>query len=362
MIGSIKGKIMSNAASTRDIKDAYRRTSLIKSGIVVSLLFLIIFLLGFSVTLGPIQYTLWEVYSTIFHQFMPNHFASTDLANTIVWNIRLPRALFGIIAGASLAIGGCILQGILKNPLASDYTLGIAHGAGFGAAVAIIFGSSFIKGEYLIVANAFVFSLIPTLFIFGMSRYKRATPETLILSGIAMMYLFSAAITLVQFFGSSDAVTAIVFWMVGDLGKATWDKLVPMSLMMIFCIPYLITKSFELNVMGAGDESAKSLGVNVERSRAIMMLITSLMISSVVCFTGAIGFVGLVGPHIARMVIGGDNKFLLPAAALFGAILLVGSDIVATQIMAPTILPVGVVTSFLGVPLFVYLIMKRQFE
>jgi len=294
----------------------------------------------------------------IFHQLMPDHFASTELADTIVWNIRLPRALFGIVAGASLAVGGCILQGILKNPLASDYTLGIAQGAGFGAALAIIFGSGLIKGEYLIVGNAFLFSLLPTFFIFGMSRYKRATPETLILAGIAMMYLFGAAIILVQFFGSSDAVTAVVFWMVGDLGKATWDKLIPMSLMMIFCMPYLISKSFELNVMGAGDESAKSLGVNVERSRVIMMLITSLMISSVVCFTGAIGFVGLVGPHIARMIIGGDNRFLIPAAGLFGAILLVGSDMVATQVISPIILPVGVVTSFMGVPLFIYLIMK----
>jgi len=298
----------------------------------------------------------------IFHQLMPDHFASTELADTIVWNIRLPRALFGIVAGASLAVGGCILQGILKNPLASDYTLGIAQGAGFGAALAIIFGSGLIKGEYLIVGNAFLFSLLPTFFIFGMSRYKRATPETLILAGIAMMYLFGAAIILVQFFGSSDAVTAVVFWMVGDLGKATWDKLIPMSLMMIFCMPYLISKSFELNVMGAGDESAKSLGVTVERSRVIMMLITSLMISSVVCFTGAIGFVGLVGPHIARMIIGGDNRFLIPAAGLFGAILLVGSDMVATQVISPIILPVGVVTSFMGVPLFIYLIMKSKLD
>lgn len=351
---------MSNSSSTRDIKDAYRRFSLLKSGIVLISIFLVIFLLGLSVTLGPIHYTLWEVYSTIFHQLMPDHFASTELADTIVWNIRLPRALFGIVAGASLAVGGCILQGILKNPLASDYTLGIAQGAGFGAALAIIFGSGLIKGEYLIVGNAFLFSLLPTFFIFGMSRYKRATPETLILAGIAMMYLFSAAIILVQFFGSSDAVTAVVFWMVGDLGKATWDKLIPMSLMMIFCMPYLISKSFELNVMGAGDESAKSLGVNVERSRVIMMLITSLMISSVVCFTGAIGFVGLVGPHIARMIIGGDNRFLIPAAGLFGAILLVGSDMVATQVISPIILPVGVVTSFMGVPLFIYLIMKSK--
>lgn len=345
------------------IKEAYQRSCAIKLSIVMILLVLLILLLGISITQGPIQYTVWEVYATILHHFLPFHFATTnELANTIIWNIRLPRAIFGIVAGFGLAIAGCILQGILKNPLASGYTLGIAHGAGFGAAVAIIFGSGLIEGDYLVVGNAFIFSLVPTLTIFGISQYKRATPETMILAGIAMMYLFSAAITFVQFFGTTDAVTATVFWMVGDLGKASWDRLILMSPIVICCIPFLIWKSLDLNVMGAGDESAKSLGVNVEQSRVVMMVVASLMVSAVVCFTGAIGFVGLVGPHIARMIIGGDNKFLIPATGLVGAILLIGSDMVATQIMAPTILPVGVVTAFMGVPLFLYLIIRRRFD
>jgi len=344
------------------VEKEYKRFIGRKILFIVSLSFLIVLLLGIGVTLGPVKYSVLEVYSTILHRFFPNYFEVPAIGTTIIWNIRLPRILFGMVAGFSLAIAGSVLQGILRNPLASPYTLGIAHGAGFGAALAIIFGAGFIGGQYLIIGNAFVFSLIPTFFIYGIARYKRATPETMILGGIAMMYLFSAAITLVQFFGEAEAVRAVVFWMVGDLGKAAWSKLFPISLVLVCAIPLLILKSWDINVMGAGDESAKSLGVNVERVRVFTLILASLLISIIVCFTGAIGFIGLVAPHIARMVIGGDNRFLIPASGLVGAVLLVMADIVALQIIAPAILPVGVVTAFMGVPLFIYLILRERRE
>lgn len=350
-------------AETRlKIGGEYKRSIGRKILFILSLFLLIILLLGIGVTLGPVEYSIPEVYSTILHRFFPDHFEVPAIGTTIIWNIRLPRILFGIVAGFSLAIAGSVLQGILRNPLASPYTLGIAHGAGFGAALAIIFGAGFISGQYLIIGNAFIFSLIPTFFIYALARHKRATPETMILGGIAMMYLFSAAITLVQFFGEAEAVRAVVFWMVGDLGKAAWSKLFPMSIVLGCAIPLLILKSWDINVMGAGDESAKSLGVNVERVRIFSLILASLLISTIVCFTGAIGFIGLVAPHIARMVIGGDNRFLIPASGLVGAVLLVMADIVAMQIIAPAILPVGVVTAFMGVPLFIYLILREQRE
>ena len=345
------------------VEKEYKRFIGRKILFIASLSFLIVLLLGVGVTLGPMEYSVLDVYTTILHRFFPNYFDAPDEpATRIIWNIRLPRILFGIVAGFSLAIAGSVLQGILRNPLASPYTLGIAHGAGFGAALAIIFGAGFIGGQYLIIGNAFVFSLIPAFFIYGIARYKRATPETMILGGIAMMYLFSAAITLVQFFGEAEAVRAVVFWMVGDLGKAAWSKLFPISLVLVCAIPLLILKSWDINVMGAGDESAKSLGVNVERVRVVTLILASLLISIIVCFTGAIGFIGLVAPHIARMVIGGDNRFLIPASGLVGAVLLVVADIVAMQIIAPAILPVGVVTAFMGVPLFIYLILRERRE
>ena len=326
------------------------------------LFFSVILLLSIGVTLGPIKYSVIEVYSTILHQFLPEHFTVPEGGTTIICNIRLPRILFGIVAGIGLAIAGCVLQGILRNPLASPYTLGIAHGAGFGAAIGIIFGAGLMGGKYLIIGNAFIFSLIPTFFIFGIARYKKATPETIILGGIAMMYLFSAAIILVQFFGEPEAVRAVVFWMVGDLGKATWGVLIPTSIVVGSCVILLALKSWDINTIGSGDESAKSLGVNVERVRITGLMLSSLVISTIVCFVGAIGFIGLVSPHIARFTIGGDNRFLIPASGLVGAILMVVADIVSWTIISPNILPVGVVTAFMGVPLFIYLILRERRE
>ena len=344
------------------VEKEYKRFIGRKILFIVSLSFILVLLLGIGVTLGPIKYSILEVYTTILHRFLPNYFDVPELATTIIWNIRLPRILFGIVAGVGLASAGCVLQGILRNPLASPYTLGIAHAAGFGAAIAIIFSVGFVGGKYLIIGNAFIFALIPTFFIFGLARYKRATPETMILAGIAMMYLFSAAITLLQYFAESEAVTAVVFWMVGDLGRAAWSKLLPMSIVLACCIPIVILKAWDLNVMSAGDESAKSLGVNVERIRIFVLMFASLLIAAIVCFTGAIGFIGLVAPHIARMVIGGDNRFLIPASGLVGAVMLVGADIVAMTIIAPAILPVGVITAFMGVPMFIYLIIRKRKE
>ena len=355
-------KVEESTETGSKVEEEYKRFIGRKIVFIISLSFILVFLLGIGVTLGPIKYSVLEVYTTILHRFFPNYFDVPELATTIIWNIRLPRILFGIVAGFGLAVAGCVLQGILRNPLASPYTLGIAHGAGFGAAIAIIFGAGFVSGKYLIIGNAFIFALIPTFFIFGLARYKRATPETMILAGIAMMYLFSAAITLLQYFAEAEAVKAVVFWMIGDLGKAAWSKLLPMSIVLACCIPLVILKAWDLNVMSAGDESAKSLGVNVERIRIFVLILASLLIAAIVCFTGAIGFIGLVAPHIARMVIGGDNRFLIPASGLVGAVMLVGADIVAMQIMAPVILPVGVITAFMGVPMFIYLIIRKRKE
>ena len=348
-------------AMRRKIEKEYKRFIGRKILFITALSFFIVLLLGTGVTLGPVKYSFLEVYTTILHGLFPNYFNVPDkVATRIIWNIRLPRILFGIAAGVGLATAGAVLQGILRNPLASPYTLGIAHGAGFGAAIAIIFSAGFLGGPYLIIGNAFIFALIPAFFILGIARYKRATPETMILAGIAMMFLFSAAITLLQYFAGPEAVKAVVFWMVGDLGRAAWSKLSPMSIVLATLIPLVIVKAWDLNVMSAGDESAKSLGVHVERCRIVMMMIAAFLIAVIVCFTGPIGFIGLVAPHIARMVIGGDHRFLIPASGLVGAVLLVGADIVAMRIIAPAILPVGVLTAFMGVPLFIYLILRKR--
>jgi iron complex transport system permease protein len=298
-------------------------------------LFFLILVLGtallasMAVTLGSASLSIKEVYVAIMARFLPDYFESTSYANTIVWGLRLDRILMGILSGMGLAIAGAAMQGILKNPLASEFTLGVSSAAGFGAALAIVLGAGFVGGEYLVIGNAFIFTLIASFTVYGLAKYKGITPETLILAGIAIMYLFSAMTSFLS------AILAV-------------------------CLPYLIIKSWDINAMGAGDETAKSLGVNVERTRVISMVLVSLITASIICFTGTIGFVGLVAPHITRMVIGGDHRFLLPGSALVGALLLLGADTLARTILAPVILPVGIMTSFLGVPFFVYLFMKRR--
>jgi iron complex transport system permease protein len=287
---------------------------------------------------------------------------STWLADVCVWNLRLPRIILGIVAGIGLGLAGAVMQAILRNPLASPYTLGISSGAGFGASLAILAGAGFVGGKYLIIGNAFVFALLVSFIILGLSSRKGATPETMILAGIAMMYLFGAMTTILQYFGEAEAVKEAVFWMVGDLNRASWSVVTIVSVVIALCTPYLLAKSWDLNVMGAGDETAKSLGVNVKRTRVTTMIVSTVMVATIVSFTGTIGFIGLVAPHMTRLAIGGDNRYVLPVSGLLGAVILISADLVARRIIAPVILPVGAVTAFMGAPLFLYLIMRRRRE
>lgn len=312
-----------------------------------------------AATLGAYPITIIEVYSILFRGLF--HYPETT-AEIVVWNLRLPRIIMAILAGIGLAIAGTMMQGILRNPLASPFTLGISSAAGFGAALAILTGVGIFVGEYLVIANAFFFSLIPTFVILGFARYKRATPETMILAGIAMSFIFSAAISLLMFFAEPEAVKEAYFWMVGSLGRALWEDIAPVFTILLVCVSLLMWKSWDLNVIGAGDETAQSLGVNVEQSRKSIMITASLLTAGIISFTGTIGFIGLVSPHICRMLIGGDNRFLIPASGVVGAALLLAADTLARTVMAPIILPVGILTSTMGGPLFLYLLLRRTKE
>jgi iron complex transport system permease protein len=328
---------------------------------IISLLGIIL-LTGVAATIGSANVSIHEVYMAILAKFFPGYFQISKFADTIVWGLRLHRILMGIVAGAGLSVAGAVMQGILKNPLASEFTLGVSSAAAFGAALAIILGAGFAGGEYLIIGNAFFFTLLASFSVYGLARYKGITSETMILAGIAIMYLFSALTSFLQYMGRSEQVQEVVFWMMGSLGRSSWERVWIITAIIALCYPYLTLKSWDINILGAGDETAKSLGVDVESTRVISMILASLITASIICFTGTIGFIGLVGPHIVRMVIGGDYRFLLPGSALIGALLLLGADTLARTVLAPTILPVGIMTSLLGVPFFTYLFMRRRKE
>ncbi|NYT01301.1 MAG: iron ABC transporter permease [Methanosarcinales archaeon] len=353
---------MVTTAGSGDLREEYSRFIGHKVLFIALAVAGIVLLAGVAATLGSADLSVTQVYTAILARFFPNHFQATWFSETIVWGLRLHRILMAIVAGMGLAVAGAVMQGILKNPLASPFTLGIASAASFGAALAIVLGAGFAGGEYLIIGNAFVFALLASLTVYGLARYKGITPETMILAGIAIMYIFSALTSFLQYVGRSEQVHEVVFWMMGSLGRSSWEKVWIVTAVIGICLPYLLLKSWDINALGAGDETAKSLGVNVEKVRVISMILASLITASVICFTGTIGFIGLVSPHITRMAIGGDHRFLLPASALVGAVILLGADSIARTVLAPVILPVGIMTSFLGVPFFIYLFLRRRKE
>ena len=284
----------------------------------------------------------------------------TGLDGVIFWELRLPRVLMGLLVGSGLAVGGAVTQAVLRNPLASPFTLGVASGAGFGAALGIVLVSA--TAKWAVAGGAFIFALVTVLFILGVARMKSATPETLVLAGVAIMFLFSACTSLVQFLGTEQQLQAIVFWSFGNLSRAGWGDILISAGMILPALPVLLFRAWDLNLLLAGDEMAASLGVRVERLRLAALLLAALMTAGAICFTGVIGFIGLVGPHLARLLVGGDHRFLLPASALCGALLVLISDVLGRTLFAPHMVPIGIVTAFLGVPFFFALLMRRRRE
>ena len=331
---------------------------------LISLPIVIFLITGISAALGSADITVWDAYAAILHKipFLSNYFHTSWLADICVWHLRLPRIVWGITAGFGLGIAGAAMQAILRNPLASPFTLGISSGAGFGVSLAIVLNLGFFGGVYLVIGNAFIFSLLCCGIILGLASIRGGTSEILILAGIALNYIFSAMSQLFKYFATEQELKEMSFWGSGDLGVFSWPELSLVLVVYLFCVPLLMLKSWDLNVMTAGDDTAKSLGVDTGRLRIVVMTVSSLLIASIVCYTGTIGFVGLVAPHMSRMLIGGDNRFQLPASGLLGAVILVGADTVARRIIAPVILPVGILTAILGVPFFLYLILKRRRE
>jgi iron complex transport system permease protein len=338
----------------------YRKLALKRILFVILCAILLVVVAGFSLALGSAQMSFLDAYAAIFGKFFPNWFTVTPLADTVVWHLRLPRMLLAVLAGAALAMSGSTTQATLRNPLATPYTLGVSAGAGLGAVIGIILGRGILNGPFVIISNAFLFSLIPIIVILLLVKRRGADATTIILAGVAVMYIFSACTTLLQYFGEANAVSATVFWLVGDLSRAAWWQLPYLLGAVLVCFAINLRLSWDLNILRMGDDTAKSLGVEVDRVRKIILITACLATATVVSFTGPIGFIGLLAPHICRVVIGGDERFLLVASTLFGASLLLFSDIIARTLIAPIVLPVGVLTAFLGGPLLLYLLIRKK--
>jgi iron complex transport system permease protein len=299
-------------------------------------------------------------------------FGSEDsLISHLIFNIRLPRTLAALLAGAGLALSGSVMQTLLKNPLAAPSTLGVSQGAAFGAAVAIILlgsGQTFTVGnEGVLLGNrsltalcAFAGASLSTLAILAIATSRRLAAEAMILAGVAMGAFLSACTMLLQYFASDLQVAATLFWTFGDLGKAGWQENQTMALLLAVVLGGCIWKGWSLNALQWGDETAHSLGVSPAQLRLTGMLLTCLLVSIITAFLGIIAFVGLMAPHLIRPFIGSDQRYLLPGAALCGALLLLAADIVSRTVLAPVVIPVGIITSFAGAPLFLALLLRRR--
>ncbi|AGI48161.1 ABC-type Fe3+-siderophore transport system, permease component [Thermoplasmatales archaeon BRNA1] len=279
-----------------------------------------------------------------------------------IWDIRTPRAIGAIVTGAALALAGAVMQNDFKNPLAEPYTMGISSGAFLGACLSIISGFSilpFISGPLVTMANAFVFSLIPTAVIVVISKFKKMTPAAMILTGIAVMFLFSSISQVLMVTAPSESLADAYSWRVGSLNRVSWDVLpvmVSATVVLGVSLYFFVNK---LNVMYAGDKSALTLGEDANRIRIATLIILSFMTASVVSFTGTIGFIGLVGPHIARIFVGSNNRYFLPASAAFGAAFILLADTVA-KVSGSSGLPVGVISAMVGGPLFIWILIRQR--
>lgn len=310
-----------------------------------------------DVMTGPASLSLDSVVSTI---LSPG--TSDSSLYAIVWTFRLPVALMAVVIGAALGMAGAMMQTILNNPLASPYTLGISSAAGFGAALAVVLGVGVVPfaETVLVPANAFVFSLLCCMMIYAAARLKRASTETIVLAGIAVLFMFDSLLMLMQYLGNPEQIQAIVFWMFGSLTKATWTKLGIMAVILLVVVPVVMIDTWKLTTLRMGEDKAKSLGVNVERLRLKGFVLISVLTATAVTFVGSIGFVGLVVPHISRMLVGEDHRFFLPLSALFGALMLSIASILSKLVVPGIIFPIGVLTSFIGIPFFIWLIFSRK--
>lgn len=323
---------------------------------------LMFFMVLISINAGAAKLDPWQVFKTIIG-------FTDEKSSIVIWRIRMPRVVAAVISGAGLSVAGCVMQNNLKNPLASPSTLGVASAATFGANLAIIvFGagtamntagdSVAINNPYLVTICAFICSMGATMIILSLAKLRSFSPQAIVLAGVALSSLFGAGTTLIQYFAPDVKIAAAIFWTFGDLGRVSWKEVLILSVVVIASIIYFSFKRWDYNALANGEETARSLGVNTERIRFWGLLVSSLITAVSVSFLGMIGFIGLIGPQIMVRIVGADYRFLIPSSALLGAVILLIADTAARTIISPVVLPVGALTSLLGGPMFLYLLMR----
>ncbi|TNH44066.1 FecCD family ABC transporter permease [Photorhabdus luminescens] len=327
---------------------------------IVMMVFIVLIIgasLVLDFTIGPSSLSLPSLWQTLVSP------ESVDAGTrVIVWDIRLPYALMAVVIGLSLGLAGAEMQTILNNPLASPSTLGVAQAAAFGAALAIVSGIGIpgVPDQWFISANAFIFALLAALVLDTITRWTRVATSGVVLFGIALVFTFEALVSMMQFIATEDTLQGLVLWTMGSLARATWIKLGVMLLVFAVVFPISMMNSWRLTALRLGEDRAISFGIDVSRLRLGTLLRISILAALAVAFVGPIAFVGLIAPHIARMMFGEDHRFYLPASALIGALVLSMASIASKNLIPGVVIPVGIVTALVGVPFFLSIILRHR--
>ncbi|XPV77016.1 MAG: FecCD family ABC transporter permease [Desulfovibrio sp.] len=340
--------------SDASLDEFHEKSKLVKLG---GLFLALVGLMSAAIVIGPFGLSFQDVLQVLSaHILGGSDMAEVNkLHNTVVWDIRLPRVLLAAAVGAALAVSGGVFQGCFRNPLVEPYILGASSGAAFGAALAIVFQSFFLSLQL----SAFVFAVIAVFGAYSLARVRGETPVvTLILSGIVIGSIFAALVSIMKYLAADAALREIVFWLMGGFYYAVWKDVAVVLPPVLGLTLLLCLLGWKLNIISMGDEEARTLGVNPEKYKTVFILLATLMTALSVSIVGIIAWVGLMMPHAARMLLGPDHRFMLPAAALMGSMYLVICDTLARN-LTNTEIPVGIITSILGAPYLIYLLRSK---
>jgi iron complex transport system permease protein len=336
---------------------AYGRQNLRRAVIMLGLATVLVASFLFDLAVGPSSLGVIDTLRAILRPAEVSRSASV-----IIWDVRMPAAVMAVLVGVALSLAGAEMQTILNNPLASPFTLGVSSAASLGAALAIVLGIGIpgVPEAWIVTGNAFIFAFASVLLLQSLTGMRGAGVDSLVMFGIALVFTFNALVALIQFVASADALQQLVFWGMGSLTRASWESIAILGLVVVLTMPFSLGASWKLTALRLGEDRARSFGVNVTRLRFFSLFRISLLAATSVAFVGTIGFIGLVGPHIARLLIGEDHRFFLPASALTGAVVMSLADIASKTIAAGVIVPIGIVTSLVGLPVFFSLIFRRR--
>jgi len=334
----------------------YRRSISWKLLLLSLLAFIVAASFVFDVASGPAALSWFDVLKGLFQAD-----AVEGAVRVIIWDVRLPQALMAVVVGACLGLAGAEMQTVLNNPLASPFTLGIGAAATLGASLVIVFQFSLfgLPSTITLPLAAFVMAALAALLILFLSRHFGAAVHTVVLFGIALLFGLNAVVGLLQFVADAEAVQQIVFWTMGSLARAGMAEVLLVATVLVIALPFSMRQCWAMTALLSGEEQAQSMGIKVSRLRLMVLLRVSVLTAAALAFVGEIGFIGLVAPHIARLLLGEDHRFFLPGSALAGALLLSLSSIASKMLVPGVLIPVGIITALVGIPLFIALIIKR---